>query len=267
MDQDIPVYAALSRTVADSMRSDKAAAWAQLNVKPGGLTTTISGLPAQIPLDGKPHPFQVSIKTANHFDWHLTKASFLVFAGQGIAGADAGPSACDGEVDVQDPATGVWHKVGTKIAGGEDNDVDLVKWATGPVDNRVLNARISLGKNWKSNPKGAELSFGYYPGEGPNYFWTTQTFTTTQVAGAPDCVSHDGSAAGTPSPAPAAATTAGTAATTGSATATATPAATGGKELASTGSSGSGLIAGAGAALLAAGAGVLVLMRRRGRRA
>jgi hypothetical protein len=261
--QDIPVEGVLASSI-DAFQHGEHAADGEKQVKPGGLTTTISGLPAQIPLDGKAHPFQITIKSANHFDWHIDHASFLVFPGQGIPNSDNGLSACDGEVDVQDPATGSWHKVGTRIAGLEGEDVDLAHWATGPVDDRVLNVRISLGKNYKSDPKTASLGFGYYPGEGPNYFWTMQGFTTTPVAGAPDCVDPNGS--GTPSPAPAAATTP-VATPTATPTATAQATASTGRTLAFTGSTGTGLVAGLGAGLLAVGAGVLFLMRRRGRRA
>ncbi|MEV7025366.1 hypothetical protein [Kitasatospora sp. NPDC093558] len=243
------------------------------NVPVSGLTTAVTGLPKAVPADGKPHAFQVSIKTANGFDWHLTNGSFFLWAGQKY-GKMEGPAACDAEVDVQNPADGSWHKVGLKAAGYDGNDVDLVKWATGPVDNRVLNARITLGKNFKSTTDDTELDFGYYPGAGgPDLFWTTQKFTSTPVDGAPECVNPDAPATTPATPAPTASAATSAPAVVPAGAATSTPSAgpkaavaaagTGSKaELADTGSSGLGLTAGVAGALLAAGGAAVVLARR-----
>ncbi|GAA1248816.1 hypothetical protein GCM10009665_44640 [Kitasatospora nipponensis] len=276
IDQDLQLRGVLAPDLASARTSSTAAGY--LNLKVGGLGVQVVGLPAPIPADGRAHPFQVRITTANGFDWHLDRASFFVWAGQGV-GQMSGPSACDAEIDVQDPATKAWHKVGMQAAGFDGNDVDLVKWATGPVSDRVVNARISVGKNFKVNTADSTLGFGYYPGEGPNYFWASQKLAVAPAADALDCVNPDAPAPGA-SAAPVAATTPAAASATpsaahGSAKASApatashqaSAAASGGGELASTGSSGTGTIAGLGAALLAAGAGVMLLMRRRGRRA
>ncbi|MFF2352022.1 hypothetical protein ACFVVL_19865 [Kitasatospora sp. NPDC058115] len=256
--------------------------------KVNGLTTTIEGLPKSIPADGRPHPFKVSIKTANTFDWHLTTASFFLWAGQGV-GSMEGPPACDAQVDVQDPKDGSWHRVGLGAVGMVGGTVDVAKWAAGPVDHKVLNARITLGRNFKLGSSDPELGFGYYPGAGPVTFWTTQPVATTPVDGAPDCVNPD---APTPSVRPTTTTTttaapaptatgsvapsaAPSASTAPSATPSATPSvvkaaakpsptATGGRqsELADTGSSGSLATAGIAAALLAVGAAAVALTRR-----
>ncbi|MET8630031.1 hypothetical protein ABZW30_40990 [Kitasatospora sp. NPDC004669] len=232
-------------------------------VKTTGLTTAVTGLPKDVPADGKPHAFQVSIKTANGFDWHLTKAAFFLWAGQKY-GSMEGPAACDAQVDVQDPKDGSWHKVGMKAGGIEGQDVDLTKWATGPVDNRVLNARVTLGRNFKT-AKDASLNFGYFPGADETLFWVQQPIAATPVDGAPECRGQN-----TPAPAPTTTTTAPavvpvTAPTTTAAAAKPTAAAHSGAELAETGANGVGLTAGIAGALLTAGGAAVVLTRRRTR--
>ncbi|MFE5580453.1 hypothetical protein [Kitasatospora sp. NPDC056531] len=271
--EDVSLHAMLAAGLDAKGQVKDWTATTQKTVKTTGLTTTVTGLPKDVPADGKPHAFQVSIKTANGFDWHLTQASFFVWAGQKY-GSGPGPAACDAQVDVQDPKDGSWHKVGTAAAGVDGQDVNLTKWATGPADNRVLNARITLGRNFKTD-KDASLGFGYYPGAGPMLFWAMQPFAATPVEGAPECVNPDA-----PAPAPTATTPASTAPvatsapavvpvaapTTASATtapAVASAAGTGDRsELADTGSSGLGLTTGVAGALLAAGGAAVVLARR-----
>ncbi|MFG2841874.1 hypothetical protein ACGF12_01725 [Kitasatospora sp. NPDC048296] len=273
--EDVELRAMLAAALDANGQVKDWTATTQKTVRTTGLTTAITGLPKEIPADGRPHAFQVSIKTAYGFDWHLTTSSFFLWAGQKY-GSMEGPAACDAQVDVQDPKDGSWHKVGMKAVGMIGQDVDLTKWATGPVDNRVLNARITLGKNFKAE-KDATLSFGYYPGAGPMLFWVDQPIAAVPVEGAPECVNPD-----VPTPAPSV-TTAPTSTPTApavtsapavvpvtaptTAAAAATPAADtrSGAELADTGSSGLGLTAGIAGALLAAGGAAIVLARRRTR--
>ncbi|MER5349676.1 hypothetical protein ABT093_05010 [Kitasatospora sp. NPDC002551] len=250
-------------------------------VRVNGLTTTIEGLPKSIPADGRPHPFKVSIKTANNFDWHITTASFFLWAGQGV-GSMEGPAACDAEVDVQDPKDGSWHRVDLGAVGMTGGTVDVAKWATGPVDNKVLNARITLGKNFKLDPSDPKLGFGYFPGAGPVLFWTTERLATTPVDGAPDCVNPNApvpsarpsttpsitpsaapSTAAAPSAAPSKAASPTATPTVVKAAAKPSPTTTADRrtELADTGSS-PAVPAGIAAALLAVGAAALALVRR-----
>ncbi|MFE4599504.1 hypothetical protein ACFRKE_01440 [Kitasatospora indigofera] len=221
------------------------------NVPLTGLDVALSGLPKAIPADGKAHSFQVTIKTANAFDWHLTKASFFLYTGDGVKQ----PTACDAEIDVQNPADGSWHRIGLEAVAMDEGDVDLTKWATGPVDNRTLNARIALGKGYTSTAS-TSIGFGFYPGAGPNHFWTMTGFAATPVDGAPACLDLAAPAA---SPSAAASTTTKKPAPA-KASASSAP-------LAETGSDGTGLTAAIAAGLLAVGATVVVGARRRGRRA
>ncbi|MFE2728450.1 PKD domain-containing protein [Kitasatospora sp. NPDC059327] len=184
--RDVAVEAFLAPALGANGQAQDWTARTGKGVLTTGLTTAVNGLPTAVPADGKPHPFQVSIKTANGFDWHLTKASFFLWAGQGN-GSMYGPADCDAELDVQDPKDGSWHKVRLGAAGLDERDVDLTKWATGPVDNRVINARLTLGGNFKTDTD-AELGFGYFPGDGPVHFWTEQPISATPVPGAPECV-------------------------------------------------------------------------------
>ncbi|OKI20349.1 hypothetical protein A6A07_37080 [Streptomyces sp. CB03911] len=227
-----------------------------------GLDVAVTGLPKSIPADGKPHTFQMTIKTANKFDWHLTKASFFLWTGEGVAH----PAACDAEIDVQNPADGSWHRVGLEAASDVERDVDLAAWGTGPVDDRKFTARIALGKNFKATA-GSSLGFGYYPGIGPNHFWTMQPYTVAPVDGAPACVdlaavpgASPSAGASTGATKPATATGSAPAKTSASSSASSAP-------LAETGSDGTGLTAAIAAGLLAVGATVVVGARRRGRRA
>ncbi len=285
---DFPIsgYLATGLDPKDKQAVGSTVPFAGLSVPATGLDVAIDGLPKPVPADGRPHAFQVSVKTANGFDWHLSKASFFLWAGQQY-GKMEGPAACDAELDVQNPADGSWHRVGLKAAGAYENDVDLVKWGSGPVDDRKLNARITLGKNFHSTADDSSIGFGYFPGAGnEDHFWTTQKFTSTPVAGAPDCVDPDAppatpSAAASAAPVQVAAQVGATAAATPAVTATATPtrkpsaskapssrAATAeGADLADTGSSGTGAMAGLAAALIAAGSAAVLVSRRRGRRA
>lgn len=253
-------------------------------VKVTGLSTTIEGLPKPVPADGKPHAFKVSIKSANGFDWHLRAPSFFLWAGQEV-GSMEGPAACDARVEVQDSRDGSWHKVPLGAVGMVGGSVDTTKWASGPVGNRSLDVRITLGKNFKVNTQDSKLAFGYYPGAGPVLLWTEQALSTTPVDGAPACVDTDAAspaATGTPSKAatPAATTPAATpAAATPSATKAAvtpaavtptaakpSPAKAAGPELADTGSSDPVVPAAVAATLLAVGGAALVLTRRARRR-
>ncbi|MFC9330439.1 hypothetical protein [Kitasatospora sp. NPDC057015] len=224
------------------------------NVPLTGLDVALSGLPKAIPADGKAHPFQVTIKTANGFDWHLTKASFFLYTGDGVKQ----PTACDAEIDVQNPADGSWHRVGLEAVAMDEGDVDLTKWGTGPVDNRTFNARIALGKGYTSTSS-TSIGFGFYPGAGPNHFWTMAGFAATPVNGAPACLDLAAAPAASPSAAASAAATK-PAPAKASAAASSAP-------LAETGSDGTGLTVGIATGLLAVGATVVVAARRRGRRA
>ncbi|GAA2793671.1 hypothetical protein RMN57_20475 [Kitasatospora sp. CM 4170] len=243
-----------------------------------GLTTAVNGLPGSVPADGKAHPFTVSIKTANKFDWHLDRALFFLWAGQGV-GSTEGPAACDAQLELQDPKDGSWHQVGLAARGLEGRDVDLARYGTGPVDNRVINARLTLGANFKTSAD-ARLGFGQFPGAGPVLFWAEQKLAATAVAGAPACVDPNAPApkptATTPAPtAPAPATAAPSvapaAAVTASPTATASAApraatgnagTTGRTELADTGAPDVTVPTVLGAGLLAVGAAAITVARR-----
>ncbi|MFF4815550.1 hypothetical protein ACFY2K_13295 [Kitasatospora sp. NPDC001309] len=256
---------------ADGQAKDFTVRGVGRGVKTTGLTTTVTGLPKDLPADGKPQAFQVSIRTANGFDWHLTQASFFLWAGQKY-GSMTGPSACDAQVDVQDPQDGSWHKVSMQAGGVEGQLVDLTKWATGPVDNRVLNARVTLGKNFRTDTD-ASLNFGQFGGADRTLFWTSQPIAATPVDGAPECLGQSTPAptptTTAPAVVPAAAVTAATAKTVTAAVArtdTGTSVdGTGATELADTGSNGAGLSAGIAGALLVAGGAVVTLTRRRTR--
>ncbi|MFJ4188241.1 hypothetical protein [Kitasatospora sp. NPDC089509] len=265
--QDIGIQAFLAPSMgADGQAKDFTARAVGKRAKTTGLTTTVTGLPKDVPADGKPHAFQVSIKTANGFDWHLTQASFFLWAGQKY-GKMTGPAACDAQVDVQDPKDGTWHKTSMQAGSVEGQLVDLTKWATGPVDNRVLNARVTLGKNFKTDTD-ASLNFGHFPGADESLFWVTQPIAATPVDGAPECLGQTAptSAPTTTTPAVVPATAPATSATAAATPATPATAAHKGAELAETGSNGVGLTAGIAGALLAAGGAAIALTRRRTRR-
>jgi len=163
-------------------------AQASSGVAPEGLTTTITGLPTNIPADGKTRLFQIHIATANHADWNIPNAGFFIWQGQKY-GTMNGPKACDAEVDVLDPTTHRWHRVGLEAAGLNQESVDLLHWATGPGYDRTVTARITLGAGFNAQAGQSSLSFGYFPGSGaPDYFWTGQKLTSNHVKGARTCV-------------------------------------------------------------------------------
>jgi hypothetical protein len=233
---------------------------ADTGVAPLGLTTKIVGLPTAIPADGRSRQFQIRITAANHADWRLPSASFFIWQGQKY-GQMSGPKACDAEMDVLDPATKKWHRVGLGAAGVLDETVDL-KWATGPAYDRTLTARITLGAGFNASGPDAAVGFGYFPGSGdPDYFWVKQHLSSSHTKGAPACAK--------PTTALPPVTTAPKPTTPPTKSAAPTHAATStGGALATTGaSSNTGLLAGAGAALLAAGTAAVAITRRKGRRA
>jgi hypothetical protein len=161
-------------------------------VAPLGLSTTLQGLPASIPADGRTRQFTIHLTTANQADWHLGTASFFLWQGLDH-GRMEGPSTCDAEVDVLDSATGTWHQVALGAAGYNQYTVDL-GWAQGTAYDRTLTARITLGAGFETG-ENARIGFGYYPGSGdPDVFWTQQALSATSAAGAPSCVTaHPGS--------------------------------------------------------------------------
>ncbi|WP_280668280.1 MULTISPECIES: hypothetical protein [unclassified Kitasatospora] len=225
-----------------------------------GLSVSFVGLPDVVPQDGKPHEFQVSVKSANHIDWKLPAASFKVWTGTSPGSGYLNPGtfgACDAEIDVRDPATKSWHRINAGGIPGDQNtkDVDLARDATGPVDDRVIDARITLGRNFKNKPDNVLLSFGDDVHPGVSIFDTARDFHSAVVAGAPDCVN------------PNAVDTVATSTTATPTKPSPSKAAGQGPELAFTGSSGTGTIAGLGAALLVGGGGIAFGLRRRGRRA
>jgi hypothetical protein len=171
----------------------------------------------------------------------------------------SGPEACDADVDILDPATRQWHRVGLGAAGIADASVNLAKWATGPAYDRTLTARITLGAGFNAGASDSTLGFGYYPGSGdPDYFWVMHKLTSNHVAGAPACVKPSSSA-----PAPTAAGSPSTGATTPTPASSKT-----GAVLAQTGGgSSTGLLAGSGAALVALGGAAFATARCRARRA
>ncbi|MFJ8746522.1 LPXTG cell wall anchor domain-containing protein [Embleya sp. NPDC127516] len=212
-----------------------------------GLETSYTGLPKEFPADAKPHEFQVHLKTRNKADWHLSRASF----GMDLDRAMSGTSACDARIEVKDPQ-GVWHKVKNEAAGRSELDVDVAKWATGPVDHKVLQARISIGGGY-ATPTNHWIAFGYYPGAGPNNYYEKADFTTVTVSGAPKCAGD-------------ATTTTPTTAPSTPATAAPVPPAQGKPELAETGDDNGNtatLLGVAGVLALAAGAGTTFAVRRR----
>ncbi|WP_161500940.1 LPXTG cell wall anchor domain-containing protein [Embleya scabrispora] len=214
-----------------------------------GLNTSYTGLPKQVPADAKPHEFQVHIKTQNKADWHLGKSSFGLDLGRSMSGT----SACDAQIEVKDQQ-GTWHKVKNGAEGMTSGDVDLANWATGPVDDRVVQARISVGGGY-ATPANHVLGFGYYPGAGPNNYYEKFEFTTVAVPGAAKC------AGGETTPP----TTAPTTPTDPSTAAPVPPAKGGGTELADTGSDNGNTmtLVGVASALVLVGAGTTVVLRRR----
>lgn len=233
-------------------------AQAGTGVAPLDLTTTVHDLPTHIPADGRTRQFTVHIGTAHQADWHLGAAGFFLWQGQKI-GEMSGPSSCDAELDVLDPATGDWHKVGLGAQGEMDGTVNL-DWASGPAYDRTVTARITLGGGFTAAAD-ATIGFGYYPGSGESdYFWTEQKLSTSKVAGAPACA-KPGSVQDTPSATPTPAATA----TTGS---SALPDGSTGSQLAATGAgSATGPLAALAAVLVAAGGAVFAAARRRAPRA
>lgn len=231
---------------------------AQAGVAPDGLTTRIKGLPATIPADGKTRQFQIHVTTANHADWEIDTGAFFIWQGQRY-GEMSGPKKCDAEVDVLDAATHTWHRVGLGAVASDQGDVKL-SWGTGPVYDRTLTARITLGAAFKTSSDG-RIGFGYFPGSGDlDNFWTEQKLAATPVAGAPSCVK--------PGTAPVTATTEPSAEPTATVSADSSVAPDGGAgtPLAATGGgSDAGLLTGVGAGLLALG-GAAFAFTRRGRR-
>ncbi|MCG6494725.1 hypothetical protein [Kitasatospora sp. A2-31] len=277
---DVDLMAFLAPTFGkDGQAKDWTAQAPVKGVRTTGLTTAIDGLPAAIPADGKPHPFTVSVRTANRFDWHLDGAVFFLWAGQGFGSMD-GPAACDARLELQDPKDGSWHHVGLGARGLDGQGVDLAAYGAGPVDDRVINARITLGAGFRTSAD-ARLGFGHFPGAGSTLFWAEQKVAATPVAGAPACVDPNAPApkptastaptAAPTSPAPAAPSVAPVAAVTAqpSATASASPRAatglagtTGRTELADTGAPDVTVPTVLGGVLLAVGAAAVTVARR-----
>jgi LPXTG-motif cell wall-anchored protein len=230
---------------------------ADTGVAPEGLTTTINGLPVNIPADGRSRSFQIHITSANHANWNIPNASFFLWQGQKY-GSMSGPKACDAEVDVLDPATRQWHRVGLGAAGIADESVNLAQWATGPSYDRTLTVRITLGAGFKAGASDSTLGFGYYPGSGdPDYFWVMHKLTSNHVAGAPACVKPSSSA---PAPTPGSPSTGATTPAPSSSKTGAALAQTGG-------GSSTGLLAASGAALIALGGAAFAAARCRARHA
>ncbi|MFJ3787925.1 hypothetical protein [Kitasatospora sp. NPDC090091] len=270
---DVNLQAYLAPTFGQDGQAKDWTAQTGTSVRTTGLTTALNGLPGSIPADGKAHPFTATVKTANKFDWHLDRAVFFLWAGQGFGSMD-GPAACDAQLELQDPKDGSWHRVGMAARGLDGSDVDLVRYGTGPVDNRVINARITLGANFKTSAD-ARLGFGHVPGAGSTLFWAEQKVAATPVAGAPACVDPNAPApkptATTPAPTTPAPSVAPVAAVTASptATASASPRAatgnagtTGRTELADTGAPDVTVPTALGAGLLAVGAAAITVARR-----
>ncbi|MGW4898251.1 hypothetical protein ACWEQL_39325 [Kitasatospora sp. NPDC004240] len=258
---NVGLQAFLAPTLDKDGQAKNWTARADASVTTTGLTTTISGLPEAIPADGRAHPFTVSIRTANKFDWHLGRALFFLWAGQGHGSMD-GPAACDVRLELQDPKDGSWHGVGLAARGWDERDIDLAKYGTGPVDDRVLNARITLGANFKTSAD-ATLGFGAFAGPDESLFWIERKVVSTAVAGAPACVDPNVPAPTATAPAPTTTAPAVVPAAAVTATPTVAPAAaTGDVELADTGAPDVGLPTALGAGLLAVGAAAITLARR-----
>ncbi|MFI6582703.1 LPXTG cell wall anchor domain-containing protein [Embleya sp. NPDC050493] len=242
-DLGVGVFVAKSQTPQGNYVDLEGNAGNKLRV--AGLEASYVGLPKQIPADAKPHEFQVRITTRNKADWHLNPASF----GLDLERSMDGTTACEAQIEVKDPQ-GAWHKVKNRAEGMVGGDVDIAKWATGPVDNKIIQARITIGGGY-ATPAAHEIGFGYYPGAGPNNYYPTAKFTTVAVPGAAKCAGDDSA---TPTTAPST-----------PATAAPVPPAQGRPELAETGDDDNTttLIGVAGALALAAGAGTVFAVRRR----
>ncbi|WTX00994.1 hypothetical protein OG216_47080 (plasmid) [Streptomycetaceae bacterium NBC_01309] len=191
------------------------------------------------------------------FEAHLTSSPAMTFPFSHFNSVPSSPeftapSSCDALLQVFNPKTKAW----TTIDGSINYQVQLADYGTGTPEDRVLTYRIALGKNAKP----VKVILGVET-TGPATLLTTEG--TVKPATAPagtkvnDCAAFTDAAQ--PSPP----------ATGGSATPSGTPAprppAGEGPELAETGGSDSDmtLYGVAGAAVLAAGAGTLLLAKRR----
>jgi hypothetical protein len=67
-------FNAILTPTADVLWGGTPTAQAQADVAPEGLTTTITGLPINIPADGKTRLFQIHISSANHAGWNIPNA-------------------------------------------------------------------------------------------------------------------------------------------------------------------------------------------------
>lgn len=152
--------------------------------------------PATVSDDGTPHEFTINATTTNGTDWHLPISGFVV--GDLGWGNDAERN-CAIEVDVLDPATGLWDRVRAMAdlddpeVPTEDQDVDLSKYATGPVDDQTVTARIAFGSgaltyDTNDTTHGFPVGFGTYPGAESNDWFPHGTVHVTGAADAPKCV-------------------------------------------------------------------------------
>lgn len=147
-----------------------------------GMVPKVLGLPATVPVDRRAVGFTLDIRTQHKADWRLKEAGFGLDAGW----SDKNPPACDARIEIRDPVLGTWNPVGTNtfLPG---KMTALNRWATGPVDHRVVTARLLLGGNFTAGKH--QLSAGEYPGVGPNTFFPTANFTATRPTGAkPACL-------------------------------------------------------------------------------
>ncbi|MFD3455377.1 hypothetical protein ACFWVC_24785 [Streptomyces sp. NPDC058691] len=150
-----------------------------------GMVPKVLGLPATVPVDRRAFGFTLDIRTQHKADWRLKEAGFGLDAGW----SDKIPPACDARIEVRDPVFKTWNPVGTSMYL-PGKMTALNRWATGPVDHRVVTARLLLGGNFTAGKH--QLSAGQYPGIGPNTFFPTANFTATRPAGAkPACLVLD----------------------------------------------------------------------------
>jgi hypothetical protein len=150
-----------------------------------GLTAKLRGVPSRIAVDGRAHGFTLDIRTLNKADWKLRRAGFGVDPGY----FDRPLSSCDARIELRDPVTGAWHTAPMNVWGPEKKMPDLRRWASGPVDHRVVTARLLLGGHFTAGRH--MVGAGHYPGSGPNNFFPTASFTAVRSTGKHPCLKLD----------------------------------------------------------------------------
>lgn len=152
------------------------------SVKVRGLSAKLKGVPSQIAVDGTAHGFTLDMTTLNKADWKLQQAGFGVDPGD-----FAHPvSSCNARIELRDPVTGAWNTAPMNAWTVGSRTVDLRRWASGPVDHRVVTARLLLGGGFTAGRH--TVGAGHYPGAGPNNFFPMVSFTAVRTTAKPSCL-------------------------------------------------------------------------------